>query len=121
AKELEQHRLVESVNYPFLPSHPQYQIAKAQMKAGGGLVAFKLKGGAEEGRCFLNALKMSSLTANLGDSRTIVSHPASTTHAKLSEEDRLEVGITANLIRISVGLEHIDDIKSDILDALETL
>lgn len=118
AKELEASDKVDSVNYPFLPSHPQHEIAKKQMTSGGGLVAFKIKGGIEEGKRFLDALEMSSLTANLGDSRTIVSHPASTTHAKLSEEERLAVGITPNLIRISVGLEHIEDIKTDILKAL---
>jgi O-succinylhomoserine sulfhydrylase len=115
---LESHEAIESVSYPFLKSHPQHEIAKRQMSAGGGLVAFKVKGGIEEGKKFLDSLEMSSLTANLGDSRTIVSHPASTTHAKLSEEERLAVGITPNLIRISVGLEHIDDIKKDVLTSL---
>jgi len=118
---LESHAVVESVNYPFLPSHPQYEIAKKQMKAGGGLIAFKIKGGIEEGKKFLNGLEMSSLTANLGDSRTIISHPASTTHSKLTEEERLSVGITPNLIRISVGLEHIDDIKYDVLNSLSMI
>ena len=83
------------------------------------MVAFGIQGGLEKGRSFLNNLKMCSLTANLGDSRTIATHPSSTTHAKLSEEERQKVGITPELIRISVGLEHIDDIISDIRQALE--
>ncbi len=89
------------------------------MKNGGGIVCFELKGGIESGRTFLNNIKMLSLTANLGDTRSIASHPASTTHAKLSEAERQAVSITPGLIRISVGLEHKDDILSDILQALE--
>ncbi|MCL4159807.1 UNVERIFIED_CONTAM: hypothetical protein GTU68_058960 [Idotea baltica] len=119
AEWLENHEEVEYVKYPFLPSHPQYSIAKKQMKAGGGVVSFVIKGGIERGRIFLNSLKMASLTANLGDSRTIATHPASTTHSKLPEEDRLSVGILPGLIRISVGLEHIEDIIGDLSQALE--
>ncbi len=107
------------VKYPFLESHPQYAIAKIQMSNGGGIITFELKGGVESGRKFLNALQMISMTNNLGDSRTIASHPASTTHSKLSEEERQAVGISPGLIRISVGLEHPDDILNDILQALE--
>ncbi|GAB5526799.1 MAG: O-succinylhomoserine sulfhydrylase [Roseivirga sp.] len=115
---LEAHPQVNWVKYPMLPSHPQFEIAKKQMKAGGGVVAFGIKGDLETGRKFLNAIKMCSLTANLGDSRTIVTHPSSTTHAKLTEEERQLVGITPELIRVSVGLEHIDDILKDIEQAL---
>lgn len=115
---LESHQEVSLVKYPFLPSHPQYEVARKQMRLGGGIVSFEVKGGLERGRAFLDALTMASLTANLGDSRTIASHPASTTHGKLPEEDRLAVGITPGLIRISVGLEHIDDIIRDITQAL---
>ena len=93
-----------------LPSHPQYDIAKKQMTAGGGIVCFELKGGVEAGRKFLDNLKMLTVTANLGDTRSIASHPASTTHSKLSDVEREEVNITPGLIRISVGLEHRDDI-----------
>ncbi|MEO9533138.1 MAG: aminotransferase class I/II-fold pyridoxal phosphate-dependent enzyme [Crocinitomicaceae bacterium] len=118
AKKLEGHSAVSFVKYPFLPSHPQYEIAKKQMSGGGGLVTFEIKGGLEQGRKFLNKLRLLSLTANLGDSRSIATHPASTTHAKLSEEDRLAVGITDGMIRISAGLEHIDDIWEDIEQAL---
>jgi O-succinylhomoserine sulfhydrylase len=106
------------VKYPFLPSHPQYEIAKRQMTNGGGIVTFELKGGIEAGRKFLNNLKMLSMTNNLGDSRSIASHPASTTHSKLTEAERQGVGITPGLIRISVGLEHPDDILEDIKQAL---
>jgi len=116
---LEEHDKVNLVKYPFLKSHPQYELAKKQMKLGGSIVAFEIKGGIEAGRQFLNSIKLLSLSANLGDTRTIVTHPASTTHAKLSEEDRLEVGIKGGLIRVSVGLEHVDDIIQDLNQALE--
>jgi O-succinylhomoserine sulfhydrylase len=119
AKALEAHSKISSLRYPFLPSHPQHAIAKKQMKNGGGLVCFELKGGLESGKKFLNSLQMLSMTANLGDTRSIASHPASTTHAKLSEAERQEVNITPGLIRISVGLEHVDDILADILQALD--
>ena len=119
AKFLETHPKVNFVKYPFLKSHPQYEIAKKQMKLGGNIIAFEVKGGIKKGRFFLNALKMCSLSANLGDTRTIVTHPASTTHSSLAEEDRLEVGITDGLVRISVGLEHQNDIMNDLKQALE--
>ncbi len=119
AKALQQHANVSRVKYPLLEDHPQYNIAKKQMSTGGGLVSFELKGGVDSGREFLNALKMSSMTNNLGDTRTIASHPASTTHSKLSEDERSAVGITPGLIRISVGLEHSTDIVEDILQALD--
>ena len=119
AEFLENHPNVELVKYPFLPSHPNYETAKKQMKAGGSIVAFEVKGGIDGGRNFLNKIKMCSLSANLGDTRTIVTHPASTTHSKLSDEERNEVGITAGLVRCSVGLEHVDDIIADLKQALE--
>ncbi|MBS1654790.1 MAG: aminotransferase class I/II-fold pyridoxal phosphate-dependent enzyme [Bacteroidetes bacterium] len=119
ATQLQTNDKISWVKYPFLSSHPQYAIAKKQMQNGGGIVTFELKGGIESGRKFLNALQMISMTNNLGDSRTIASHPASTTHSKLSEQERSSVGITPGLIRISVGLEHADDILQDILQALE--
>ncbi len=119
AQHLEGHGKINFVKYPFLASHPHHAIAVKQMKNGGGIVCFELKGGLEAGRQFLNHLKMLSLTANLGDSRSIASHPASTTHAKLSEAERQAVGITPGLIRISVGLEHEEDILNDILQALD--
>ena len=119
ASALEAHAKISWLKYPYLKSHPQYDIAARQMKNGGGIVCFELKGGLESGRRFLDSLKMLTLTANLGDSRSIASHPASTTHAKLSEQERQEVNITPGLIRISVGLEYKDDILNDILQALE--
>ena len=119
AEFLEQEPSIQLVKYPFLKSHPQYDVAKKQMKLGGNVVAFELKGGITAGRTFLNKIKMCSLSANLGDTRTIVTHPASTTHGRLSEEDRLEVGITDGLVRVSVGLENIDDIIKDLKQALE--
>lgn len=118
AKKLEAHSKTENVKYPFLPSHPHYEIAKKQMTGGGGLVSFEMKGGLKAGKKFLDNLQLLSLTANLGDTRSIAIHPASTTHSKLTEEDRLKVGITPGLIRISVGLEHVDDIWDDIEQAL---
>ncbi len=119
AKALENHPKISWLKYPFLPSHPQHAIALKQMKNGGGIVCFNLKGGIESGRNFLNSLQMLSLTANLGDTKSIASHPASTTHAKLTEEERMAVNITPGLIRISTGLEYADDILDDILQALD--
>ncbi len=116
---LKQHKNVEWVKYPFLKDHPQYDIAVKQMKSGGGIVCFEVKGGIESGRKFLNNLQMLSMTANLGDTRSIASHPASTTHSKLTEQERLSVGITPGLIRISVGLEYADDIINDLNQALD--
>lgn len=119
AEFLTPHPDVERVIYPHDKSHPQYELAKKQMSQGGGLVACVVKGGAERGARFLNALKMHSLTANLGDTRSIATHPASTTHSKLSKEEQELVGISQGLLRFSVGLEHIDDIIEDIEQALK--
>jgi O-succinylhomoserine sulfhydrylase len=121
AQQLENHPAISWLKYPFLPSHPQHEIAKKQMRDGGGIVCFELKGGIESGRAFLNRLKLLSLTANLGDTRSIASHPASTTHAKLTETERQAINITPGLIRVSVGLEQCDDILADIRQAMEGL
>ncbi|WP_273567904.1 trans-sulfuration enzyme family protein [Maribacter halichondriae] len=118
AEFLEGHEKVNWVRYPFLQSHPKYDIAKKQMKAGGCVVAFEIKGGIEAGQKFFDSIKMLSLSANLGDSRSIVTHPASTTHSKLTVEERAETGVTDGMVRVSVGLEHIDDIIGDIRQAL---
>ncbi len=118
AKHLEAHPEVLNVKYPLLPSHPQYHLAKKQMKLGGGVVTFEIKGGIELGRKFLNSLKLISHSANLGDTRTIATHPASTTHSKLTDVERAAVGITPGLIRISVGLENIKDIIADMDQAI---
>jgi O-succinylhomoserine sulfhydrylase len=119
ARALQNHIKLSWVKYPFLHDHPQYEIAKKQMANGGGILTFEIKGGVDGGRKFLNALQMLSMTNNLGDSRSIASHPATTTQSKLTEEERNAVGITPGLIRISVGLEHPEDILNDILQALE--
>jgi O-succinylhomoserine sulfhydrylase len=119
AELLEKHPKLEFVKYPFLPSHPHYSIAKKQMKLGGGIITFSLKGGYEEGKHFLDALQMIKISPNLGDTRTIATHPASSTHCKLSDAEKLAVGITPGLIRISVGLENKNDILNDILQALD--
>jgi O-succinylhomoserine sulfhydrylase len=118
AQYLQQHEQVNWVKYPFLKSHPQYQVAKKQMKQGGNIVAFEIKGGIEAGRQFIDSIGLCSLSANLGDTRTIITHPASTTHSKLSPEDRLQASITDGLVRISVGLEHADDVIADLKQAL---
>ena len=116
---LEYNEKVNFVKYPFLKSHPQYEIAKKQMKLGGNILVFEVKRGIKYAQKFLNNLKMCSLSANLGDTRTIVTHPASSTHSKLSKEDLLKVGISEGLIRVSVGLETIEDIIHDINQALD--
>ncbi|MDX2284845.1 MAG: O-succinylhomoserine sulfhydrylase [Bacteroidia bacterium] len=119
AQWLENQPAVEKVQYPFLPSHPQHALARRQMRLGGGLVSFVLSGGLAAGIRFLDALQMISRTANLGDTRSIATHPASTTHSRLTEAERLSVGIQPGLIRISAGLEHPDDILADLRRGLE--
>lgn len=119
AEELEKNEEVLDVKYPFLPSHPQYELAKKQMKAGGGIVTIEVKGGKERAFKFLDALNMILYTSNLGDSRSIATHPASTTHSKLSEEEREKLGIRPGTVRLSIGIEDKQDIIDDILQALE--
>ncbi len=118
AQRLEGNPELEWVKYPMLPSHPQYELAKKQMKKGGGILTFNIKGGRERAQRFIDSLKLILFTANLGDTRSIVTHPATTTHSKLSEEERLSAGIPQGLLRISVGLENVDDIYEDIVQAL---
>ncbi len=119
AEYLEDHEELVSVKYPFLPSHPQNQLARKQMRYGGALVTFVVDGGYDRAGRFLDNLSMLSLTANLGDTRTTVTHPSSTTHSKLTEEEQLQVGIEPGLVRVSVGLENVNDILEDIIGALE--
>ena len=119
AEVLEKHDEIEEVRYPHLKSHPQYELAKKQMKQGGGIVTFIVKGGFERAKRFLDALEMILISSNLGDSRTIGTHPASTTHSKLSEHERAQIGIFPGTIRLSVGLENIEDIVKDVVNALE--
>lgn len=118
AEFLESHPKVCWVKYPFLKSHPKYDVAKKQMLLGGNIVAFEVEGGLAGGRMFLDSIKMCSLSANLGDTRTIVTHPASTTHAKVEAKVKAAAGITEGMVRISVGLEHVDDIIADLKQAL---
>lgn len=119
AEALEVNEEVEMVRYPHLKSHPQYELAKKQMKQGGGIVTFIIKGGFERAKRFLDALEMLLITSNLGDSRSIATHPASTTHSKLTEEERAKIGIFPGSIRLSIGLENLDDIIEDVVGALE--
>lgn len=118
---LDAHDKVKTVNYPFLKSFPQYDLAREQMKMGGGIVTFELEGDNETVYRFINQLQMLSITSNLGDARSIVTHPATTTHSKMDSADRLRAGISDQLIRISVGLEDIEDIKSDVVQSLQKL
>ena len=118
AQHFEQHPALTAVRYPFLPSHPQHELARAQMSQGGGIVVLELTGGLDAGRRFLDAVQMVSHSANLGDTRTIVTHPASTTHSRLTSAERAAVGISDGLIRVSVGLEHVADIIADLEQAL---
>ena len=118
AQHFEGHPALSAVRYPFLPSHPQHDLARAQMQQGGGIVALELRGGLTAGQAVLNGVRMVSHSANLGDTRTIITHPASTTHSKLSVAERSAVGISDGLIRVSVGLEHVSDIIADVEQAL---
>jgi len=118
AEFLEGHPRINKVTYPFLPSHPQYDIARKQMKQGGGIITFVIDGGVQAASAFMDKLQMFSISANLGDTRSIATHPATSTHSKLTEEQRLEVGIEQGSIRLSIGLEHISDILKDVEQAL---
>jgi O-succinylhomoserine sulfhydrylase len=119
ATHFEGHADLDAVRYPFLASHPQHELARRQMRLGGGIVVLVLHGGLERCRRFLDALTVCSHSPNLGDTRTIVTHPTSTTHSKLTEAERQQVGIVPGLVRISVGLEHVEDIIADLEQALE--
>ena len=119
AYQLQKQTNVNRVKYPFLKSHPQYNLVKKQMLKGGNIISFEVEGGLKAARAFINSIKMCSISSNLGDSRTIITHPASSTHSKLSVEDRLKIGITDSMIRLSVGLEHHEDIWNDIKNALK--
>ncbi len=121
AKWLSAHEAVDKVFYPGLESHPQYALAQKQMSAGGGLVTFTVKGNQQDAWDVINSTQMLSITANLGDVKTIITHPATTTHSRVEPEARLKAGITDNLIRISVGLESIEDIKKDLATGLDKL
>ena len=122
AEWLESHPSVEFVWYPGLKSSPYHQLAKEYLKNGyGGVLQFGVKGGAEQGKKFINSLQLISHLANVGDAKTLAIHPTSTTHEQLSEEERIKSGVSPNLIRISVGIEHIEDIKNDFAQAFEKI
>ncbi|MDD5461740.1 MAG: O-succinylhomoserine sulfhydrylase [Methylococcales bacterium] len=118
AKWLEQHPAIAKVHYPGLESHAQHELAKRQQSHFGGIVSFELKGGKEHAWKLIDATEMLSITANLGDVKTTITHPATTTHGRLTPDARAAAGIKDGLVRISVGLEHIDDIKKDLLTGL---
>lgn len=121
AEALEGHQALHKVKYPYLKSHPQYELAKRQMKYGGGILTLDIKGGFEKVVAFSKLLKIASISPNLGDSRTIITHPASTTHSKLPAEEKAALGITDGLVRVAVGLESIEDLKADFLQALNQI
>jgi len=121
AEWLSDHSAVEQVFYPGLSSHPQYDLACQQQSSGGGLVSFRVKGGQAEAWSVIDQTQMLSITANLGDVKTSITHPATTTHCRVEPEDRLKAGITDNLVRVSVGLESIEDIKTDLARGLDRL
>lgn len=118
AEFLEQHAAVASVNYPGLSSHPHHPLAQRQMKNGGGMISFEVKGGKDKAFAVLNRLRLISIANNFGDSRSIANHPSSTTHASISKEEQRAIGISDGLCRFSAGLEHIDDIIADLDKAL---
>lgn len=118
AEWLEAHPLVESVNYPGLASSPYHDLAKKYLKRGfGGVLSFDLKGGKEEAELFVNSLELVSHLANVGDAKTLIIHPASTTHQQLDEEEQRSAGVGPTMLRISAGIEHLDDIKADLEQA----
>jgi O-succinylhomoserine sulfhydrylase len=121
AQWLEAHPSIEKVYYPGLPSHPQHELAQCQQKTGGGIVAFEVKGGKDAAWSVIDATQMLSITANLGDAKTTITHPATTTHGRLTDEQREKAGIQQNLVRVAVGLESIEDIKADLALGLDRL
>ncbi len=121
AEFLENHPIVEKVYYPFLKSHPQYEIAKKQMKLGGAMISFELKGGFDAGVTLMNSVELMILAVSLGDTETLIQHPASMTHSPIPEEERIKAGITNNMVRISVGLEHPDDLIQDLKNSFEKI
>jgi O-acetylhomoserine (thiol)-lyase len=118
AQVLREDKRVAWVNYPGLPDHPQHGLMKRQMRGASGVLAFGVKGGLAQGRQFIEAAQFMSHLVNIGDTRTLISHPASTTHRQLDTEQQLAAGVLPDMIRISVGLEHIDDILWDLDQSL---
>lgn len=118
ARFLEGHPKVERVLHPWLESHPQHELARRQMRGGGSLVAFAVGGGRERAFAVLNRLRLVKISNNLGDAKSLITHPASTTHSKIAAAEREAVGITEDLLRLSVGLEHVEDLAADLDQAL---
>jgi O-succinylhomoserine sulfhydrylase len=121
AQWLEQQPVVARVHHPGLSSHPQHELASRQQTGFGGIVSFELQGGQQQAWRFIDALRIFSITANLGDAKSTVTHPATTTHGRLSPEQRADVGITDGLIRLAVGLEEVNDLKTDLASGLAAL
>jgi O-succinylhomoserine sulfhydrylase len=121
AEALEKHPKVASIKYPFLKSHKGYELAKKQMRGGGSMVAITFDATAQESFRFMNALQVIDISNNLGDSKSLATHPATTTHKRLAPEVRAKAGITDGTVRLSVGLEHPDDLIRDLLNALDAI
>ena len=121
AQWLEQHPAVERVLHPGLLSHPQFELAQRQQKAGGAVIAFILRGGRSAAWSVVNACQVISITANLGDTKSTITHPASTTHGRIGEDERERAGITEGMLRVAVGLEGLDDLKADLARGLDAL
>lgn len=121
AEFLEGHPAIEWIGYPGLKSFPQYELAKKQMSLPGAMIAFEVKGGLEAGRILMNSLELCSLAVSLGDTETLIQHPASMTHSPYTQEERALSGISEGLVRLSIGLEHADDIIDDLKQALDKL
>ena len=118
AEFLSKHPKIESVSYPFLPTDKNYELAKRQMRGGGSMVSFKIKGGKAETFAVMNKLTVIDISNNIADSKSLITHPASTTHKRLTEEVRQAMGVTANAVRLSVGLENAADLIEDLKRAL---
>ena len=116
---LENHQKIKKVYYPFLPSHPQFELAKKQQKKGGGMISFELKGGFKAGKILMNSVKLHTLAVSLGDTDSLIQHPASMTHAGMSDEALEEAHIAPGLVRLAVGIEHPDDLINDLDQALQ--
>ncbi|HNV69485.1 MAG TPA: PLP-dependent aspartate aminotransferase family protein [Candidatus Ozemobacteraceae bacterium] len=121
ATDLQQHPLVSSVRYPGLKDHPQHELSKMQMKGPGSMISFELNGGVEAGRLLMNTVKLSTLAVSLGGIETLIQHPASMTHASVSRESRIAAGISDGLVRLSVGCEAYEDLRADLLSALDSV
>ena len=121
AEFLESHPVVESVYYPGLKSFPQYELAKKQMSLPGAIISFEIKGGLEDGKKVMNSVNLCALAVSLGDTETLIQHPASMTHSPYTEEERAAAGITDGLIRLSIGLETPEDIIADLKQALDSI